>query len=265
MNRYERTLFVDFGILCFGLGAFMLVAGVVFFSALSGVLWVVGTAAMILSFEAVRKFSRRVDSTKPDHLVVRTPLLPRGGAGERNLFVFSLVFAACFYALVAYMYLDQGGLLYAVFVFPLAAIATGTVITLFLASPPNRLMKLLYVSGGAMIVVVALSVLPLFHGFPVSNYVPRYSCFATPLVNATYPSITYTSTVCSASGNTFSILNALGDLFFWLSISGLVAFGAFSWTRKEKGAYYKVECSLVAAILLTALALLVLGVPTPTL
>jgi fatty acid desaturase len=184
---------------------------------------------------------------------------------DRKFFEYSLAAAVFFYLFVAYVYLAQGGLLYFFFVFPLAVIATGAVIIVFIISPPNRLKKLLYVAGGATFFVVVFSVLPLFHGYPVSNYVTSYNCFTTPVVNATYPSYTYTTTVCPSSTSTFSLSNALWDLFFWLGISGLVSFAVFSWTNKEKSVYYKVGRSLVAAILLTALTLLVLGVPTPPL
>lgn len=59
MNRYARTLFVDFGIVCFILGVFMLVTGVVFFSAFSVLLWIPAVAVMLLSLEMINKFSGR--------------------------------------------------------------------------------------------------------------------------------------------------------------------------------------------------------------
>jgi hypothetical protein len=41
-NRYERTLFLDFGILCFLLGTFMFVVRLVFISIVSSILWLIG-------------------------------------------------------------------------------------------------------------------------------------------------------------------------------------------------------------------------------
>ncbi|HKW05285.1 MAG TPA: hypothetical protein VJN71_08310 [Nitrososphaerales archaeon] len=149
---------------------------------------------------------------------------------DRLFFKSAAVAVAIFYSFLVYMHLQQGVLFFNLFVFQFTAIATGAVIIYFILLPPNRLMKLLYVTLAASFIVIVLSMIPTIHGYPVSNYSTGFSCVTRQGLNATYLSAQVTD--CSPTTDS-SLVRISWNLAYWLAASGLVLFGVFSWKNER--------------------------------
>ncbi len=179
---------------------------------------------------------------------------------DGNVLGYSLILAAGFVLLVAYVFLERAELIYFVFVTPYAYIAAFAVLLTFVVHSQKRLVLTSSIILGALAVVAVTSVFTVPHGYPVPYQNSVTSCTNVRIPNATSPwGYTYGSQ-CSTSP-TATVTSFLWNFLYWLPVSGLALFTMPSW-RKNKSVSEKAGYSIIGLILLMALLLPLAGIPS---
>ncbi len=173
---------------------------------------------------------------------------------------YSLIVAVGFTLLVTYVFLQQAGLLYFLWVAPLAYLATLGVLLMFVERSHARLLVVSSIMLGALAIVAVTSVLTVSHGYPVSYQGAVTSCTTVKIPNATSPwGYTYEGQ-CSTSP-TASAAAFAWNFLYWLPVSGLVLF-TIQTSRTGKSASERAGYAVIGLVLLVALLLPLVGIPS---
>ncbi len=173
---------------------------------------------------------------------------------------YSLILAAGFALLVVYVFLQKGGFLYFFLVAPFAYIAAFGVLLMFVEESRRRLVLVSSIILGSLAIVAVTSVVTISHGYPVSYQGTVTSCTDVRIPNATSPwGYTYGSQ-CSTSPTVTATAFAWNFLY-WLPVSGLVLFTIPTW-RKDKSVSERAGYAVIGLVLLVALLLPLVGIPS---
>ncbi len=173
---------------------------------------------------------------------------------------YSLIVAVGFTLIVAYVFLQQAGLLYLLWVAPLAYLATLAVLLMFVERSHARLLVLSSIIIGALTIVAVTSVLTVSHGYPMSYQETVTSCTTVKIPNATSPSGYTYGSQCSTSP-TASVTAFAWNFLYWLPVSGLVLFTVQT-SRTGKSASERAGYAVIGLVLLVALLLPLVGIPS---
>jgi len=185
----------------------------------------------------------------------------KDGNTDHRTLGYSLVFAAGFTLLVAYIFLQGAGLIYYFVVIPYAYMATFAVLLLFVTGAKKRLFVISYIVVGALVVVAVTSVFTVAHGYPVSYQTYNTSCTNIEIPNATSPWGYTDSSQCSTSPAA-SATSFLWNYLYWLPVSGLALFALPTW-RQDKSPSERAGYAIIGLVLMVALLLPLIGIPTP--
>jgi hypothetical protein len=172
----------------------------------------------------------------------------------------SLAVAAGFILLVAYIFLERAGLLYYLWVAPIAYLATFVVLVIFFAESDRRLLLLSLAVLGTLAIVATTAAVTRSHGYPISYQGLATSCSTVKVPNATSPWGYTDSGQCSTTP-TANAASFLWNFLYWLPVSGLALFTLPTW-REEKAASEKAGYAILGLVLLAALLLPLVGIPS---
>ncbi len=178
---------------------------------------------------------------------------------------YSLIAAAGFGLLVAYVFIERAGLLYFFWVLPYAYIATFGVLLTFVAGSQRRLLVVSSILLSALALVAVTSVLTVSHGypFPYQSQFQTTLCTEVHIPNATSPWGYTNGTQCSTSPPTTATIGTafLWNYLYWLPVSGLALFTFPTW-RNGKSVSERAGYAVIGLILLVALLLPLVGIPS---
>lgn len=179
---------------------------------------------------------------------------------KARILTYSLVVAVGFALLVAYVFIDKAGILYLFWVSPFAYIATSALLLGFVAQSRRRLVVMSSILLGALAAVAVTSAFTVPHGYPVSYQTYTTSCTNVQIPNATSPWGYTNSSECLTNPTTYTIA-FFWNFLYWLPVSGLALFTMPTW-RRTKSASEKAGYSVLGLLLIVALLLPLVGIPT---
>ncbi len=178
-------------------------------------------------------------------------------AANRNVLAYSLLAASGFALVAAYVILARAGLVYLLFVLPIAYLFAGVLLLTFVASSRRRISFLCYVLLGAALLVGGTSAFTAAHGYPFPYHGFATSCTTIKIQNATSPG-GYTFGSSCSQNPTESPMSFVWNFLYWLPASGLAVYAIPNW-RKGSSLAEKAGFGVIGAVILVALLLPLTG------
>ncbi len=176
---------------------------------------------------------------------------------------YSLLTASAFALLVAWIVSSGAGLVYFIYVLPVAYLITFGMLAVFVTSSRRRLGAVAMILVGALLITGVTVAFTASHGYPIAYNSQGFStsCTEVKVQNATSPSGYTNSTVCSSTPTSSSSAQSFVlDFLYWLPISGLTLYtlpGSRRYQSSAEQAGYTVFCLvLLAALILPITGLL---------